>query len=334
MRSFLKRHWKSLLAVVCLLIFSCGSYVGYQVYHEHQLKDYYSKFVYYKSPQKIKHYSFLNAKTVAVSWINTDPISEQYISNHSKKYVKKFEEVSSNYLIRDKIRLRGYPSSYRTIEPAFDRNILQKGEYWTIELYKVNQKSINRKPIKINVADVVRKVNKHYVPYMLSITRTNGKAYIRVSYSDTNKRSGAIFIDIATQKVVNSSQLQATSFLDRTAADSFYYLSDLDNYLSNQGINFYDNTISLTKKGIKNSKQWQIAKKYPKVYQILKNGGKLYLMQDGTDMDETAKILQLFTKEGNDIFDGVKIPAEYTTDGQEHTVRSYEEFKKYYKVEG
>lgn len=42
-------------------------------------------------------------------------------------------------------------------------------------------------------------------------------------------------------------------------------------------------------------------------------------------------IYQLLYKEGTDLFENVKIPAENSVDGQEHIVNSQEEFIKYYR---
>ena len=42
-------------------------------------------------------------------------------------------------------------------------------------------------------------------------------------------------------------------------------------------------------------------------------------------------IYQLLYKEGTNLFENVKIPAENSVDGQEHIVNSQEEFIKYYR---
>ena len=141
----------------------------------------------------------------------------------------------------------------------------------------------------------------------------------------------SLWVNLETQKKVNLPKDSPSAYM----LGAFYVHSGLYKRLENRGFKYaYDNRfIRLTKQGIKNSKNWQIAKQYPEVYKILKNGGKLYLMQNETDMDYTVKILQLFAPKGEDIFDGVTIPANYATDGQVHTVSSYEEFKQYYKTQ-
>lgn len=148
---------------------------------------------------------------------------------------------------------------------------------------------------------------------------------------NNNSEIDSLYIDVSTQEAVEYSEIKGGSSF--SLSDLFYYKSNLLDKLNKQGIEFIGNGLYLTKKGMKNSKQWQIAKQYPEVYKILKNGGSLYLMQDKTDMDYTAKILQLFAPKGTDIFDGTTIPADDTIDGQEHIVHSYEEFKKFYKIE-
>ena len=45
-------------------------------------------------------------------------------------------------------------------------------------------------------------------------------------------------------------------------------------------------------------------------------------------------LLHWFTPKGQDILSGVKIEAQYSIDGQEHEIRSYDEFKQYYNGKG
>ena len=45
-------------------------------------------------------------------------------------------------------------------------------------------------------------------------------------------------------------------------------------------------------------------------------------------------LLHWFAPKGQDILSGVKIEAQYSIDGQEHEIRSYEEFKQYYNGKG
>ena len=45
-------------------------------------------------------------------------------------------------------------------------------------------------------------------------------------------------------------------------------------------------------------------------------------------------LLHWFAPKGQDILSGVKIEAQYSIDGQEHEIRSYDEFKQYYNGKG
>ena len=45
-------------------------------------------------------------------------------------------------------------------------------------------------------------------------------------------------------------------------------------------------------------------------------------------------LLHWFAPKGQDTLPGVKIEARYSIDGQEHEIRSYDEFKQYYNGKG
>ncbi|EHI74596.1 Uncharacterised protein [Streptococcus criceti] len=337
----IRRHWK-LTLILLFVTLSFGLYKGYNAYQDYQrdkTKDYYSKFLSYISPQKIDSSAFLDAKTVALSWKNTDTKADHYIPSDSIDE-SGINQSSSNYIVKEKQRLRDKVQFGGIGNDYYTRNTLEKGEYWSVMVYKIGKNQIHD-PVEINIPKTVRKYYPDYYPNFVQVFERRGKSYLGISaykHKKTNSDkewsydSIEINISLDTQKIVSEQELGTPSPF--SPVGSFYYETNLQDKLRKQGVTFHGNGLYLTKKGMKNSKQWQIAKKYPKVYKILKNGGSLYLMQDKTDMEYTAKILQLFAPKGTDIFDGTKIPANYSIDGQEHTVHSYEEFKKYYKTEG
>lgn len=336
----LKRYWKVVLPLSIVLL-ALGLYFGndrYQAYKEKEAKEYYGKFLSYVPPQKIRRATFLDNQSVAIDWENTDKEADRYIS--TKHTDRGLDESTSNYLVKENYRLRGYATIFGLLRKdgvISNHNALQKGEYWSVKIYKKSGKKISR-PTEINIPKIVKRYLPDYFPSHVHLVEKGKTTYLQINVAplpsknkNDNSEIDSLYIDISTQKAVEYSEIKGGSSF--SLSDLFYYKSNLRDKLNERGIEFIGNGLYLTKKGMKNSKQWQIAKQYPKAYKILKNGGSLYLMKDEMDMDYTAKILQLFAPKGTDIFDGTKIPARLTTDGQEHTVTSYEEFKKYYKIE-
>ncbi|EHI74039.1 Uncharacterised protein [Streptococcus criceti] len=341
-----KRYWKVVLPLSIVLL-AIGLYFGterYQAYKEKEAKEYYGKFLSYVPPQKIKRAEFLDDQSVAIDWENTDKEADRYIP------VKNIDSHGltaslSDYIVTEQRRLKGKVLSFgmtkETSSTIRVRNTLEKGEYWSVKVYKKRGEKLSS-PTEINIPKIVREYKPDYSPYDIQVREKDGKSYLEIytqKFLKVNKKEySTIYFDLEKQTIAEPSVDSdgEIEFSKRELRLSNFVTSDLDNKLAKQGVAFSDDnrSISLTKKGIKNSKQWQIAKKYPEAYKILKNGGELYLMQNPTDMDYTVKILQLFAPKGKDIFDGTKIPAYDTKDGQEHTVTSYEEFKKFYKTEG
>ena len=51
-------------------------------------------------------------------------------------------------------------------------------------------------------------------------------------------------------------------------------------------------------------------------------------------MDTNIPILKLLVNQKTNLFKNVTIPAEYSIDGQEHEIHSYDEFKQFYNKIG
>ena len=85
-------------------------------------------------------------------------------------------------------------------------------------------------------------------------------------------------------------------------------------------------------KGGKLAKDALIRQKYPEAAKLLEdNNGSIVVLADKPSIENNMPIYQLLYKEGTNLFENVKIPAENSVDGQEHIVNSQEEFIKYYR---
>ena len=57
-------------------------------------------------------------------------------------------------------------------------------------------------------------------------------------------------------------------------------------------------------------------------------------MVDRPSVDTNIPILKLLVNQKTNLFKNVTIPAEYSIDGQEHEIHSYDEFKQFYNKIG
>ena len=85
-----------------------------------------------------------------------------------------------------------------------------------------------------------------------------------------------------------------------------------------------------------------LEKSDPKAYQLLrKKDSQLYILLDAKltnkvvfgNVQEFINLYQLFVPANTNLYEGITIPAELSTDGQVHQVNTKEEFERYYDVD-
>ena len=85
-----------------------------------------------------------------------------------------------------------------------------------------------------------------------------------------------------------------------------------------------------------------LEKSDPKAYQLLrKKNSQLYILLDAKlnydtvygNVQQFIDLYQLFVPADTNLYEGITIPAELSTDGQVHQVNTKEEFEAYYDVD-
>lgn len=75
-----------------------------------------------------------------------------------------------------------------------------------------------------------------------------------------------------------------------------------------------------------------MAKKYPEVYQGILDENEIYFTNMQEDPESILKVLELFFPKKSNLYEGITIPAKYSSDGFDHDISSRKEFLKYYKT--
>ena len=85
-----------------------------------------------------------------------------------------------------------------------------------------------------------------------------------------------------------------------------------------------------------------LEKSDPKAYQLLREkNSQLYILLDAKlhydevygNVQQFIDLYQLFVPANTNLYEGITIPAELSTDGQVHQVNTKEEFDRYYDVD-
>ena len=85
-----------------------------------------------------------------------------------------------------------------------------------------------------------------------------------------------------------------------------------------------------------------LEKSDPKAYQLLrKKNSQLYILLDAKlnydtvygNVQQFIELYQLFVPANTNLYEGITIPAELSTDGQVHQVNTKDEFDRYYDVD-
>ena len=142
-----------------------------------------------------------------------------------------------------------------------------------------------------------------------------------------NAKNGSLStksIDLDEGKIVELGE--GKNYIQYAKATSFAtLLPESENYF------MYNWEIGISKEG-KLDKDALIRQKYPEAAKLLEdNNGSIVVLADKPSIENNMPIYQLLYKEGTNLFENVKIPAENSVDGQEHIVNSQEEFITYYR---
>ena len=287
-------------------------YLGYK-YYVNKYVDPYSTFL---LKRKIVDYKYIeDGKALAIKWDYDNPLD--YWLTSQSTYVYWVSPVASQNKIVQEYKRLAISSMYRN-EPIDD-------EYWKITVYDIKTKDFPSKDY--DVFKMTRDYDSDYIPTGIDsvIYISEGRELLDIYLK--NAKNGSLStksIDLDEGKIVELGE--GKNYIQYAKATSFAtLLPESENYF------MYNWEIGISKEG-KLDKDALIRQKYPEAAKLLEdNNGSIVVLADKPSIENNMPIYQLLYKEGTNLFENVKIPAENSVDGQEHIVNSQEEFIRYYR---
>lgn len=303
---------KAVFIVMMVGVLLLTPYLAYK-YYVNKYVDPYSTFLF---KRKIVDYKYIeDGKALAIKWDYDNPL-DYWLASQST-YVYWVSPVASQNKIVQEYKRLAISSMYRN-EPIDD-------EYWKITVYDIKTKGFPSKDY--DVFKMTRDYDSDYIPTGITsvIYTSDGRELLDIHLK--NAKDGSLVdksIDLDEGKIVELGK--GRDYEQYATATSFYnLLPDSEDY-------FMFNWEFGVSKGGKLAKDALIRQKYPEAAKLLEdNNGSIVVLADKPSIENNMPIYQLLYKEGTNLFENVKIPAENSVDGQEHIVNSQEEFIKYYR---
>ena len=304
---------KKMVFIVMLVgVLLLTPYLGYK-YYVNKYVDPYSTFL---LKRKIVDYKYIeDGKALAIKWDYDNPL-DYWLASQSTYVYWVGPVVSQNKIVQEYKRL-AISSMYRN-EPIDD-------EYWKITVYDIKTKGFPSKDY--DIFKMTRDYDSDYIPTGIDsiIYVSEGRELLDIYLK--NAKNGSLStksIDLDEGKIVELGE--GKNYIQYAKATSFSsLLPESENYF------MYNWKIGILKEG-KLAKDALIRQKYPEAAKLLEdNNGSIVVLADKPSIENNMPIYQLLYKEGTNLFENVKIPAENSVDGQEHIVNSQEEFIRYYR---
>ena len=303
---------KAVFIVMLVGVLLLTPYLGYK-YYVNKYVNPYSTFL---LKRKIVDYKYIeDGKALAIKWDYDNPL-DYWLASQST-YVYWVSPVASQNKIVQEYKRLAISSMYRN-EPIED-------EYWKIAVYDIKTKDFSSKDY--DVFKMTRDYDSDYIPTGIDsvIYISEGRELLDIYLK--NAKNGSLStksIDLDEGKIVELGE--GKNYIQYAKATSFAtLLPESENYF------MYNWEIGISKDG-KLDKDALIRQKYPEAAKLLEdNNGSIVVLADKPSIENNMPIYQLLYKEGTNLFENVKIPAENSVDGQEHIVNSQEEFITYYR---
>lgn len=303
---------KAVFIVMLVGVLLLTPYLGYK-YYVNKYVDPYSTFL---LKRKIVDYKYIeDGKALAIKWDYDNPL-DYWLASQSTYVYWVGPVVSQNKIVQEYKRL-AISSMYRN-EPIDD-------EYWKITVYDIKTKGFPSKDY--DIFKMTRDYDSDYIPTGIDsiIYVSEGRELLDIYLK--NAKNGSLStksIDLDEGKIVELGE--GKNYIQYAKATSFSsLLPESENYF------MYNWKIGILKEG-KLDKDALIRQKYPEAAKLLEdNNGSIVVLADKPSIENNMPIYQLLYKEGTNLFENVKIPAENSVDGQEHIVNSQEEFIRYYR---
>ncbi|KXT87135.1 hypothetical protein LXO72_09960 [Streptococcus sp. XMC] len=284
-------------------------YLGYKYYVNKYVKPY----TIFLFKRKIVDYKYIeDGKALVIKWDYDNPL-DYWLASQSTYVYWVGPVASQNKIVQEYKRLPIY------------RNEPTEGEYWKIAVYDIKTKGFPSKDY--DVFKMTRDYDSNDIPVGIASTIYISEGRELLDIHLKNAKDGSLFtksIDLNEGKIVELGK--GRDYEQYATATSFYNLlpDSKDYYMFNW-------EFGVSKDG-KLAKDALIRQKYPEAAKLLEdNNGSIVVLADKPSIENNMPIYQLLYKEGTNLFENVKIPAENSVDGQEHIVNSQEEFIKYYR---
>ena len=301
---------KKMVFIVMLVgVLLLTPYLGYKYYVNKYVKPY----TIFLFKRKIVDYKYIeDGKALVIKWDYDNPL-DYWLASQSTYVYWVGPVASQNKIVQEYKRLPIY------------RNEPTEGEYWKIAVYDIKTKGFPSKDY--DVFKMTRDYDSNDIPVGIASTIYISEGRELLDIHLKNAKDGSLFtksIDLNEGKIVELGK--GRDYEQYATATSFYNLlpDSKDYYMFNW-------EFGVSKDG-KLAKDALIRQKYPEAAKLLEdNNGSIVVLADKPSIENNMPIYQLLYKEGTNLFENVKIPAENSVDGQEHIVNSQEEFIRYYR---
>ena len=335
----------SLVLAIAVAVFGLFAYQHQQkIEKAKQERDKYEKLFLYTGKWKIDSYEFLeDGRGVAVHWKSQtkkeDDLVLKYGSKTSRNYLNNIHGASNeNYIVRENMKLDSY-------KPKIMSSKNNSENYYTLSIYKIANKKLEES--EVDLYKLFAKYNANYVPTAIgNISEMNGKFYLPISTYESGHDLSyrkQVWMNLETKTIEweDHKEDQNTEIPSVALGELRERLSDMNSKLNT--ISYYDwnhqNQIMFNKKYLKGS----VLEKYsPKVYQLLsEKDSQFYILLDSKlendrvygNVQQFIDLYQLFVPDNTNLYEGITIPAELSSDGLVHQVNTKDEFDRYYDVQ-
>ena len=273
--------------------------------------------------EKIVDYDFIeNGKLIVTKWDYSNKL-DYYMTKNNGDVLRSYPIVGKTKIVKEYHKLKDIND--------MKHNIPDGKEYWGITIYNIKNKKLT--PKDYDLFKMTREYNKSYVPDRIDnvIYISNGKELLDI-YLKSPK-------DHYKKDIIKSIDLQSGKVIDQGDTTEKEVVNDSTNYISflpiHEQLTMADRRISLDKTKNFPESDATIFDKYPNTKDLFSESHSMIgILADRPSVDTNIPILQLLVNPKTNLFKNVTIPAEYSIDGQEHEIHSYDEFKQFYNKIG
>lgn len=213
---------------------------------------------------------------------------------------------------------------------VWGKSSLDFGEYWYLNVYTLKKGKLVSK--KVDIFDILKKTDPNQNTAVLSVSWNmyfKGKHYVWLKAERGLSHDGGLWINLDDEVVANFSEEELDEISKYTEGPTPFWFSDIGRKILPEKVHTFGREIFF-----EGTPDDNIALKQTnsKAFELLQSEESYVAVLGSLNLEQSVEIAQLFFPEGTNIFENVTIPAEYSIDGKEHKITTYEEFAKYYKV--